>query len=220
MPKVTSVEHQKKNPHRFNIFLDGQFAFGADEDLIVDYCLLRGKTISQENLNKLLFEAEAGKLIDRVYNLYSIRERSEKEIRDYFKLLSFKNKIKGKEKISPEIVDLVVEKLRRKGVINDLRFAKAWVESRRKSKQKGMMAIKAELYQKGIDREIVEEVVGGQSAAGSEEELAKQALEKKLKSWKNTDKPTLYKKAIEFLLRRGFEYGVAKSVVGERLKST
>ena len=38
-------------------------------------------------------------------------------------------------------------------------------------------------------------------------------LERKLKSWKNLELIELKKKAIDFLLRRGFEFGVVKAVV-------
>ena len=79
MPKITSVEPQKKNPKRFNVFMDGEFAFGADEDLVVFYRLVPGKVVEREELDKLIYEAEVGKLMERVYGLFSVRQRSEKE---------------------------------------------------------------------------------------------------------------------------------------------
>src|SRR5258708_1996785 len=156
MSKITSVEPQKKNPKRFNIFLDGQFAFGADEDLVIDYRLIPGKIIDQTLLEKLLFEAEVGKLMERMYNLFNIRQRSTKEVRDYLKNLSFKRKIKDQEEISEVAINLIVEKLKQKRLLNDLQFATAWVEAR--SKKKGLQVIKSELYKKGIDKEIIEEL--------------------------------------------------------------
>lgn len=218
MPQITSIEVQKKNPHRFNIFIDGQFAFGSDEDLIVEYNISSGKEITQKVLEKLIYEAGVGKLIERLYNLLSIRLRSEKEIRDYLKVLSFKRKIKGEEEISQSSVDLAITKLKNKGLINDLEFAKAWVEARRRSKQKGNRALTSELYQKGIDREIIEEVVSLQSSVVSEEELAKQALEKKLQSWKNLEPQEFKKKALGFLMRRGFDYQISAGVVAKIVK--
>lgn len=218
MPKITSVEPQKKNPKRFNVFLDGEFAFGADEDLIVSYRLIPGKVILKEELDKLIYEAEVGKLMERMYGLFSVRQRSEKEVRIYLKNLSFKRKIKDREEISDITIDLLIERLKQKGLIDDLEFAKAWVEARRKSKQKGERALKAELFQKGIDREIIEEVVRLQVAGYSEEELARQALEKKLKSWKNLPPLEFKKKAYEFLMRKGFDYSVVKSAVENILK--
>jgi len=215
MPIITSVEPQKKNPKRFNVFLDGQFAFGADEDLIVNFRLIKGKEIESQDIEKLLFESEVGKLMERMYNLFSIRQRSEKEVRDYLKNKSFKQVQKDKEPISDVVIDEAIRVFKDRGLINDLEFAKAWIESRRLSKQKGPQVLKAELYQKGIDREIVEETVGSLEMEVGDEELAEQALEKKFKAFKNLEKPEFKKKASEFLLRRGFEYGVVRDVVAK-----
>lgn len=218
MSKITEIVPQKKNPRRFNIFLDGQFAFGAGEDLVVEYRLVPEKIIEQSLLEKLLFEAEVGKLMERIYQLFSVRARSEKEVRDYLRNLSFKRKIKSKEIISDTVADFLIEKLKRKGFINDLEFAKAWTEARRRSKQKGIRAIKLELFQKGIDKEIIEEVTRVESLESSEEELAKQALKKKMRTWKNLDPQKLRQKAIEFLLRKGFEYEVVKEAIEKIIK--
>ncbi|MFH0937088.1 MAG: RecX family transcriptional regulator, partial [Candidatus Daviesbacteria bacterium] len=190
-----------------------EFAFGADEDLVVNYRLIKGRTLEAEELNKLLYEAEVGKLMDRVYGLLSFRARSEKEVRNYLKTLSFKRKIKDQEEISQASIELLVERAKQRGLINDLEFAKAWVEGRRRSKQKGVRALRMELFQKGIDREIIEEVTRVESQESSEEELAVKALEKKMKSWKNLEPFEFRKKAIEFLMRKGFSYEIARGVV-------
>lgn len=223
--KITLIEPQKKQKGRFNIFLDSQFAFGADEDLVVNDRLIPGKVIQKEDLEKLLFEVEVGKLMDRLYGLLSIRARSEKEIRDYLKNLSFKRKLKDKEEIAQVSVDLIIERLKEKGLINDLEFAKAWVESRRRSKQKSLKVLKMELFQKGIDREIIEEVARVESPdkvedclrrqESSEGELARLVLEKKIRIWKNLSPQEFKKKAIEFLLRRGFDYEIIKEIIKE-----
>lgn len=211
--KITSVESQKKNSQRFNVFLDGKFGFGADEDTVVKFRLVLGKEISQEDLDKVLFETEVGKLMGRMYNLLNVRLRSEKEIRDYLRNLNFKKKVKDQEEISEVVVDSLIENLKNKELLNDEAFAKAWVESRRRSKKKGINVIKMELFQKGVSREIIEEVVSSQQSVVSEGDLAKEALEKKARVWKNLEKQEFKKKATEFLVRRGFDYSTAKEVV-------
>jgi regulatory protein len=217
--KVTQVESQKKNKRRFNIFLDGQFAFGADEDTVVNYRLVIGKEISAEDLPKLLQETEVGLLMGRMYGLFNVRQRSEKEVRDYLRRLSFKRKLKDQEQISDLIAEEVIQKLKQKELINDEAFAAAWAQSRRSSKRKGINAIKAELYQKGIGRETIEEVISSQSSATSEDQLAREALEKKMKIWQNLPELEFKKKATEFLIRRGFEYSVVKDVVDKTQKN-
>ncbi|MDD5415598.1 MAG: RecX family transcriptional regulator [Candidatus Daviesbacteria bacterium] len=212
--KITQVEPQKKNPHRFNIFIDGEFAFGADEDLVVNRRLVVGKELTTSDVEKLLFEAEVGKLMERMYRWFSLRQHSEKEVRDYFKIKNQQSKIKGKEQISQLTMDALVETLKKKGMINDLEFAKAWVEARRKSKNLGIRALRMELYKKGIDKEIIEEVLSEPfDFAQGEEELAKQALEKKMRVWKNLDHLEFNKKAYEFLARKGFEYEIIKETI-------
>lgn len=219
MPKITSIEPQKKtlrlrsgqSPRRFNVYLDGLFAFGADEDLIVDRRLVVGKEISTEELEKILFEVEVGKLMERMYRLFNIRLRSEKEIREYLKRLSFKRKVKTAEEISQPAMELLINKLKQKGMVNDEQFTREWVDARKK--KKGLRMIVKELYQKGINREIIEEVVSRQVSAGSEEDTAQRLLEKKMKVWKNLPPQEFRKKAYQFLLRRGFEYPMVKEIV-------
>lgn len=212
MSKITSVEPQK-NPKRFNIFLDGEFAFGADEDLVVNWRLVPGKSLTISNVEQLVKETDVGKLMERMYRLFTIRQRSEKEVREYLKNLSFKRKVKGQEEISSFIVDTVVSRLKQMSFLDDVQFAKSWVEARRKSKRKGKIALKAELYQKGIGRELIDEILEEQSTPESEKELALQALEQKIRIWKNLPTLEFKKKAYGFLLRRGFEYEVVKDVI-------
>ncbi len=215
MSKVTSVEPQKKNPHRYNIFMDGQFAFGADEDTVVNFRLVVGKEIPSDQIQKLLFETEVGKLMERMYNLFSRRDRSEQEVRNYLRELSFKRKLKDQDELSDIAINALIERLYSKDLLNDRRFAQNWVESRRKSKKKGSNALKAELFQKGISKEIIDEVFEEKI---DEESLAVEALQRKLRTWKNLSDMEFKQKALEFLVRRGFEYSLAKEVIEKIVK--
>lgn len=214
MPKITSIEPQKKNPKRFNVFLDGKFALGADEDLIVDYRLVPGKEIDAQMLERLLQEAEVGKMMEKMYVLFNIRQRSEKEVRNYLRNLSFKRKIKDKGELSSLAIDSVINKLNRKGMLNDMEFARSWVESR--SKKYGPQRIKQELYEKGINKEIIEGLLRG----GDENEVqtATWILEKKLNSWSNLDISKQKQKSYEFLLRRGYQYETVREVIEKIIK--
>ena len=214
--KVTQVEPQKKNPNRFNIFLDGKFAFGADEDLVVNRRLIVGKEIDPGDLDKILIEAEVGKLMDRVYGLFSIRARSEKEIKDYLKTASYKRKLKGEEPISEMVANAVIDRAIQKGLINDLDFAKAWAESR--SKTRGWQRVKQELFQKGIGREIVDELNDSNHFREDEQKTAERLLEKKNRLWSSLPPIGFRKKATDYLMRKGFEYSVAASVIDCYLK--
>lgn len=240
MPKITAVRPQKssyasslrsrfdgvgqaskrRGIRRFNIYLDGTFAFGADEDLVVKYRLLPDKIIEHQALDKLLFEAQVGKWMERMYRLFSFRPRSEKEIRDYFRIknqsASWRIKVNKEEKISDLVIEAVIKHLQEKELLNDREFARLWIEAR--SKRKGRRVLKAELFRKGINKEIIEEVVGEQITVEGEKGVAEQVLEKRIRLWKGLLSLEKKKKAAEFLLRRGFEYEVVKEVVEKMIK--
>lgn len=214
--KVTQVESQKKNPHRFNIYLDGKYAFGADADTVVNYRLVLGKEIDAKTLDKLIFEVEVGKLMERMYGLFNVRGRSEKEVRDYLKRLQFKRKVKGQDGISEVVIENLIERLKSKGLLNDIEFAKAWVEARRKSKNKGKIALKSELYKMGIKAQVIEQSISINPE--DEEKLAMQALEKKLKTFEKYPPIEFKQKALSFLMRRGFDYDTSRQVVESFVK--
>ncbi len=216
MPKITSVEPQLKNPQRFNIFFDGKFSFGADQDLIVEHRLIAGKEYPQEAVEKLIWEAEVGKLIERVMALFDIRLRTEKEVRDYLRTLSFKRKIKDRDEISEQSIDLVIDKLKQKRLINDTEFAKSWIESR--SKKKGLNVIKTELYKKGVSRDVIEGLLT-EAPPSNQEQVASSLLEKRLQRWRALPIVTQKRKAYEFLMRRGFSYDLTKEVVEKFIKT-
>lgn len=216
--KVTQLERQKKNTKRFNVFLDGKFAFGADEDTIVNFRLIVGKEISSDDLEKILFETQVGKLVDRVFGLLGRRNRSEKEIRDYLKQLSFKKKIKTDEEISEVVIDSLINKLKNRDLINDKRFAVDWIEGR--GKTRGPQVLKSELFQKGIPRDIIDEVFSEQTSEVSQEQIAEIALERKHKSFSSLDPKVAKKKATDFLLRRGFDYDTVRVVVENFIKKS
>lgn len=229
--KISQVERQKKNPKRFNIYLDGTFSFGADEDAVVDHRLIVGKEISQEDLEQILFATEVGKLMDRMYGLFSVRQRSEKEVRDYLRQLNFKRKTKDQEELSEVVIEALIERLKQKDLLNDERFAVEWIHARRASKQKGINAIKSELYQKGISREIIDRTLDpglrqddkqydewGNEVDNSEEALAMRALEKKVRNPQLLEDLGEKQRILGFLMRKGFSYDVARSTIESFLK--
>ena len=79
MSEVTSIEPQKKK-ERFNIFVDGKFAFGLDAETVVKSGLKIGQEISEKEIEKLVFENEIKKLMEKALRFLAFRPRSEKEV--------------------------------------------------------------------------------------------------------------------------------------------
>lgn len=209
MPQVTKISPQKRKKGRLNIFIDSKFAFGLKEEIALEFGLKVGQNISDDEVNKILKKEEGAKLMDQTLHLLSFRQRSEKEVIDFLiKKIKVANDIDYKQAKESLLIDEILKKLKKYGYLNDLLFAKTFVESRARSRQKGKLALKMELSKKGISKEIVDSVLEGQD----EDDLAKKALAKKIERFRKLEPLEFKKKVFSFLLTRGFTYEVAKKV--------
>ncbi len=192
MRTVTALKAQKNNPQRINVFLDGQFAFGLSR--LVAAWLQVGQTLTEERLAQLLQEDRLESLYQRALRYLSFRPRSEKEMRLY--LLRHEQ--------DERVRELVLERLKANGWLDDQRFAAQWVENRVAFRPRGKKALALELKQRGIQATDIDQAV----QELDEEELAYQAAQKVLGRYKNLDQNTFRRKLYDLLVRRGFSYEV------------
>jgi len=220
MPSITSIEPQKKKKDRFNIFVDGKFAFGLDAETLIKSGLRIGQEISAKEIEKLVLESETNKMVEKALRFLSFRPRSERELRNHLqrkvsKYQSVKVSRKAADAIdATDTVDTVIQRLQRLGYLNDLEFARWWVEQRQTHKPRGRQLIKNELYQKGISQEIIDQVLPEDEE--SEVERALQTAKKKLRSYKNLKPQEFKQKMGQYLARRGFDWEVIKEVTNSR----
>lgn len=136
---------------------------------------------------------------ESLYRLFAFRARSEREVYQYL----------TRKRLEPEKISELIIEFTSQGFINDLEFAKNWIDARRRNKFKSDRAIFMELTQKGVSKEIIQEGFAQSANKLSQEDLALQALEKKFKEV--SDKQKLY----AFLMRKGFDFSVIKSAVAK-----
>ena len=98
-------------------------------------------------------------------------------------------------------IESALETLRRQDFQNDERFAYALARSR-KSAGYGPVRIRAELSQHGLDGSLIEQAVAALPCDWSE--TAKDLVERRYLRKIQTD-PSQARKAVDFLLRRGFD---------------
>jgi SOS response regulatory protein OraA/RecX len=67
-----------------------------------------------------------------------------------------------------DLVEDAVTRLADLGYLDDEEFARVWVASRDRAHPRGERALRLELAQKGVGREIVDEVLAARAAAGGE----------------------------------------------------
>lgn len=215
MPQITAITEQKKNQQkkkankdsRFNIFLDGKYAFSLNEELLLKMKIRVGKNLEKKEIDTLKSEDSQKKLFDRAMNFLSYRPRSQKEVKDYLiKTIAKGENIKWNDAKESEWPDIIIAKLKKYQLLDDFEFAKWWVDSRSKSKPKGRKLIEIELKNKGIDIKIIEKIIPQKS--NIDLKLALQVLKKKERMLSRLQPYEFKKKAYYYLSSRGFDYDI------------
>ncbi len=194
---VTRLEVQKKNKDRVNVFLDDEFAFGLA--LILAATLHKGQRLTDEDIAELRRQDGLEKAYNRALLYLGYRPRSEAEIRQY---------LRGKQ-TPDDMIDTILTRLRRVGLVNDEAFAQAWVRHRGATSPRGARALRQELRQKGIDRPQIDAAVEDLD----EEEGALEAARPRAARLAALPPEEFRRKLSEFLLRRGFAYDVVRETV-------
>ncbi len=149
------------------------------------------------------------KFLNRTYNFLSFRPRSEKEIKDYL----------VKKKVDDLTINRIIESLKNSKFLDDKEFVKWWVEQRSKVRPKSMRFIKMELKQKGIGKELVEEVLEDKDFETiSDLDKALDLAQKRLKRYQNEEPKKAWEKMARFLASKGFDFDIIKKVVDQVLR--
>ena len=208
MGQITAIKPQRRKD-RFNIFIDGVFAFGIDANVLLKEGLKIGLELSGLEITSLIKANEFNTVFNKALKFLSYRPRSEKEFEYWFK----------KKEIGEDVQKLVISKLKELKFINDEEFARVWIEQRTNFKPRSSRLIKIELRQKGISKDIIEsEIFNSQFSIFNEMEKAKKIINSKIHKYKGLSKQEIFKKLGGVLARRGFSYEVIKQSIDEACK--
>lgn len=203
MGKITAITRQKRNKERVNIFIDGEYAFSLAE--ITAAWLKIGQELSPEDISRLDAEDAVEKAKQSAYRFLSYRPRSTTEVRQNLLAKDY----------DETIVEQVVARLAELNLLNDQDFARFWIEQRETFKPRSQKALRQELHQKGLSREIIDEAVDGVDELAA----AYKAAEPKAQRWVDLPRESFFSKMNGFLQRRGFNYAIAKTVTEELWQS-
>lgn len=210
MSVITSIKPQKNNK-RVNIYLDNEFstqggpasgwAFGLDLENFVKFNLKVDQELDEDQIQLIKDTGEQQKILDKVLRFAMIRPRSEKEIKDYLK----------RKKFSSLVYGYVFEKLKEFKLLDDLKFAKWWVEQRQSFSPKSKRVLNYELKIKGIDNETIKQVL--ENTEIDELKLAKGLIKNKMYKWERFDLKTKKQKISQYLAGKGFDWNVIQDVL-------
>lgn len=116
--------------------------------------------------------------------------------------------------ISDEVREAAIERLVELGYVDDESFARWWAEQRDRHAPRGRRLVEAELRQRGVQRDVVEELRDMERPTPPNEdevlprtelERARTAIERHLRGRPLPDEPRALQRLGAFLMRRGFD---------------
>lgn len=147
--KITAIKQQERLKGRYSIYIDEKYAFSLSADALLQERLYNGQEVDEVELKRYKkLSAD-----DKAYGLaltYVIRRmRSRHELHEYFRRKEYD------EALSAQII----ERLEVLDLVNDEKFAEAWVRNRRLLKPVSKRRLVQELRMKRISDSTISRVL-------------------------------------------------------------
>ena len=151
-----------------------------------------------------------------------MNEEIEKAKRIAFRFISYRmrscweveEKLKKKGFLQNTIKTVITD-LKRINYLNDVEFARAFVEARLTHNPKGKFLLKGELQKKGVDKKIAEEVIEEKMSSEEEKRIARKLAERVWEKKKNLQKIKRKAQTYHYLARRGFSSSLIEKIIEE-----
>lgn len=153
MPVITSIEPQKNNAHRFNIYVDNTFMIGVHEDTLVALQLQKGMPFTDLLKQKITRHSDYHYLYTVGLNYISYGLKTKKQV--YDKLMAQLGNDEDNLEQHQKMVDLAIKKLMVDKYIDDDYFVQAFLNTNQALGKKGEHFIIQKLLSLGIDRDII-----------------------------------------------------------------
>ena len=195
---VLKIEPAKGS--KLSLLADDEFVMTVDADTWYSLDYSNGCEVSDEEFEQLKFIITSRKAYSQALRFLTLRAHSADEL--YKKLI---------KKHTPESSHYVVEKCRELGFIDDEEFALRYAEELINKKKYGLSRVKSELISKGIDREIIENVLP-QLVTDTSSAII-EIVEKKYSSCLSDEKGK--RRMTAGLIRLGYSYGEIREALSE-----
>lgn len=192
---ITRIEAQKTKG-RYNIYIDGEYAFPVDEGVLVKHILRKGSVVSPDFQRQLVAEDNVSKAYSRALHYLNYKMRTEKEVRDDLMKQGYAQQS-----------DVVIEKLLSLNLLDDELYAKSYTRTMAQVNRKGPRVIERELVQKGVSPQAIEV---GQAEYTFEEQVSNAyvLIKKRMKKTHKTSERQRMQKINAYLMQKGFDQSV------------
>ncbi len=190
MSIITAITAQVKNKKRCNLFIDGEFFAGISFETVLKERLKVGQEVDQKDLADIILASDRVEAVEKAVEYCSKTLKTKKQVKTY---------LLGKG-YSEDIVWHTIDKLIEYNLINDMEYAKRYLETT--SKTQGKRLAEYKLMMKGLKKEDVSIVYDDLEISSNEN--AKVVAEKYLRNKEQTKENLA--KTYRYLISRGFSY--------------
>ena len=199
---ITKIECGNRNKNRVNIYIDEEYAFSVDMEIVYKEGLKVKDSVDYDKLKKIIEEDNYIKCKNAAIKIIERSYKSEKEIKD--KLL--------KKEFDNNTVNRTLSFLKEYNLIDDEKLVSMYVKDRLRNQ--GEKKIKYSLMQKGVNEELIYRELNKINNDDLEDIAYNLALKKyEVLSKRENDKYKLYQKLTRYLMCRGYGYVLVSRVV-------
>ncbi len=171
-------------------------------DIVLSQHLKTGQVLTDQEWLKLTQLSQSSQLTNKAIKWATLRPHSQAEYAKW-----------AAKNLPPTQVEVIADKLRKLELLDDLKFTKWWVQNRQSFRPRSKPELKAELRAKGVDPQVINEVLEEVDETSSLEPVARKYF-KKLSSFSPQVKKN---KLYAHLARRGFGYSQIKQITDQLL---
>lgn len=198
---ITAVEPRRKGLSA--LYIDGELAMKLDTEVLLAHRFDVGREIDDEQLHECVRASDRKRCKDKAMWLISYRDHSRSELIG-----------KLKKDYGDEACEAAVTRLEELGLVDDGRYARRYAADLFHIKHLSQRGVRQKLYEKGIDRDLIDEVLDEFTV--DEDELIRAIIDKKYARSLTDEKGQ--RRCANALARMGFSYGDIRSVMREYIE--
>ncbi len=198
--ELTAAEPRRRG--FVQLFLDGEAAVKLDAQVFLQSGLKPGDQVSDQELFELIQASDARRAQEKALYLLEYRNYSKRELTEKI----------ARTAASREAAQAAAGRMEELGLIDDRRFGEDYAKELFSRKGYGARRVAQELRRKGLDQELVQELVEKYGSPEQSGENIRRVLEKKYPGWREDEK--VRRRAFAALQRLGYSYQEVREAMG------
>lgn len=199
--ELTAAEPRRRG--LVQLFLDGEAAVKLDAQVFLQSGLKPGDQVSDQELFELIQASDARRAQEKALYLLEYRNYSKRELTEKI----------ARTAASREAAQAAAGRMEELGLIDDRRFGEDYARELFSRKGYGARRAAQELRRKGLDQELVQELVEKYGSPEQSGENIRRVLEKKYPGWQEDEK--VRRRAFAALQRLGYSYQEVREAMGQ-----